>query len=104
MTAENKRESIKKQIKLLMNHLQACNAQFEIVTAARVPTCEIIDLQSPDGNIYYIMGLCQRLAREYAMPQKEYDEFEKELHRLRSYEERLDHCQKWFGLAYVNRK
>lgn len=104
MTAENKMESIKKQIQLLKNNLQACQAQFKIVSAARVPTCEIIDLQSPDGNIFYIMGLCQRLAREHLLPQQEYEKFEKKLNRLRSYDERLDLCQKWFGLVYVNRK
>ncbi|MDR0967512.1 MAG: hypothetical protein LBL75_01625 [Rickettsiales bacterium] len=83
--------------------LAACEAQEDIRAQARVPSGVIIDLNSSDGNIYYIMGLCQRLAQDNKLPQADYEQFQKELKRLRKYDERLTLCQRWFGLIYLNK-
>ncbi len=91
-------------ITTLRRKLSACEAQEHIRMVARIPSGVIVDLDGPDGNIYYIMGLCQRIAWDHKLPQAEYEQFTKELNRLRKYEERLDLCQKWFGLIYMGRK
>ena len=68
----------------------------------RVSTGIIIDLQSSQGNVFYIWGLCQKLAHDY-LDDWEVDEFNKEvsLNGGKSYQQILDACQRWFGLIYI---
>lgn len=88
-------------IATLERKLAACKKQENIRLSARVPSGVIIDLSSPEGNIYYIMGVCQRLAHDYKLPDEEFAQYETELNRIRKYDDRLAHCQKWFGLIYL---
>ena len=88
----------------LEKKLAAIKEQQDKVDAARIPTGAIVDLTGPNGNIFYIMGLCRRLAREYGMEEYDLNQFKQET-RLDSgsqtYQGLLDVCQRWFGLVYI---
>ncbi len=72
---------------------QACNAKY--------PTGLIVDLNGPAGNIFYLMGMCNRLVRELQLRPAERQEFETELYATRDYQSRLAVMQKWFGIVFV---
>ncbi len=63
----------------------------------RIKTDIIIDLQSPEGNIFYIMGLCNWLAKKYNLTDWSLTNYKK-----LNYQQILDICQKQFGLIYIN--
>lgn len=68
----------------------------------KYPTGLVIDLSGPTGNIFYLLGVCNRLIRELCLAAEETEQLAKELEN-KDYNSRLDIMQKWFGIVYLNR-
>ena len=93
-------------ISTLERKLAAAKAQQDATANARYPSEVVIDLGGPEGNVYYVLGICNRLARQYGLSP---DEIASYKHDTRldgglGYGQILDACQKWFGLVYIGRK
>ena len=61
----------------------------------------VIDLSGPAGNIFYLMGVCNRLVHELGLSTQLKSEFETELNSASDYQSRLTVMQKWFGIVFV---
>ncbi len=83
----------------LKSKLQALEQQAQDI---KYPTGLVIDLRGPQGNIYYLLGVCNRLIRELGLTAEEKEQFAKELED-KDNNSRLDIMQKWFGIVYLNR-
>jgi len=68
---------------------------------AKYPTGIVIDLKSPQGNIFYLIGLANRLIREPGLSAKEIAEFKQEQSRATTYHAHLNLLRKWFGIVFV---
>ena len=71
------------------------------VPGAKYPTGLIIDLNGPAGNIFYLMGLCNRLVRELELSAQLKHEYETEINSASDYQSCLTVMQKWFGIVFV---
>ena len=71
------------------------------VPGARYQTGLVIDLNGPAGNIFYLMGVCNRLARELGLSAQLKHEYETEINSANDYQSRLTVMQKWFGIVFV---
>ena len=71
------------------------------VPGARYQTSLVIDLNGPAGNIFYLMGVCNRLVHELGLSTQLKSEFETELNSASDYQSRLTVMQKWFGIVFV---
>ena len=60
-----------------------------------------IDLNGPAGNIFYLMGVCNRLVCELGMSTQLKREYETEINSAGNYQSRLTVMQKWFGIVCV---
>lgn len=89
-----------------MTTIQEANSAYaaacEKVKEAKFPTGYLINLNSPEGNVFYILGLARSLARQFDVLSEFKDSF-KDIQRT-SYQEILDKCQEWFGFVYIHRK
>lgn len=65
------------------------------------PTGIIIDLNSPEGNVFYIMGLCQKLFHQLELSDEEYQRYFKECQNG-YYKDVLEISRRWFGFIYIN--
>lgn len=72
---------------------QACNAKY--------PTGLMVDLNGPAGNIFYLMGVCNRLVRELELSAQLKREYETEINSASDYKSRLAVMQKWFGIVFT---
>lgn len=72
------------------------------VPGARYQTGLVIDLSGPAGNIFYLMGICNRLVRELGLSAQLKREYETEINSAGDYQSRLTILQKWFGIVFVN--
>ena len=72
------------------------------VSGARYQTGLVIDLNGPAGNIFYLMGVCNRLVRELGLSVQLKREYETEINSAGDYQSRLTIMQKWFGIVFVN--
>jgi hypothetical protein len=86
-------------INSLKKKLRAIKKNQNKINSARIPTRIVIDLLSPQGNVFYILWLCNQLARDY-LDDAEIDIFKSEL-KDKNYNQILDICQQWFGLVYL---
>lgn len=68
---------------------------------AKYPTGIIIDTKGPQGNVFYLFGVANRLVQELALSTEEKAEFERERKEQTSYEEHMDLMRKWFGIIFV---
>ena len=68
---------------------------------AKYPTGIIIDLKSPQGNVFYLIGLANRLMRELGLSTEEIAEFKREQASATTYNEHLAILRKWFGIVFV---
>ena len=66
------------------------------VPGARYQTCLVIDLNGPAGNIFNLMGMCNRLVRELGLSTQLKQEYETEINSAGDYQSRLTVMQKWF--------
>ncbi len=71
------------------------------VPGARYQTGLVIDLNGPAGNIFYLMGVCNRLVRELGLSAQLKREYETEINYTCDYQSRLTIMQKWFGIVFV---
>ena len=68
---------------------------------AKYPTGIVIDLKSPQGNVFYLMGLANRLMRELGLSAEEIAEFKREQSSATTYHAHLSLLRKWFGIVFV---
>ena len=61
----------------------------------------VIDLKSPQGNVFYLMGLANRLIRELGLSAEEIAEFKREQASATTYHAHLAILRKWFGIVFV---
>ena len=80
---------------------QKLHAAQRGVSGARYQTGLVIDLNGPAGNIFYLMGVCNRLVRELGLPAQLKHEYETEINSAGDYQSRLTVMQKWFGITFV---
>ena len=71
---------------------------------AKYPTGIVIDLKSPQGNVFYLMGLANRLIRELGLSAEEIAEFKREQASATTYQAHLTILRKWFGIVFVEDK
>ncbi len=71
------------------------------VPGAKYQTGLVIDLNGPAGNIFYLMGVCNRLMRELGLSAQLKHEYETEINSANDYQSRLIIMQKWFGIVFV---
>ncbi len=71
------------------------------VPGARYQTGLVIDLNGPAGNVFYLMGMCNRLVRELGLSTQLKHEYETEINSANDYQSRLTVMQKWFGIVFV---
>lgn len=71
------------------------------VPGARYQTGLVIDLNGPAGNIFYLMGVCNRLARELGLSAQLKREYATEINSVGDYQSRLTVMRKWFGIVFV---
>lgn len=71
------------------------------VPGARYQTGLVIDLNGPAGNIFYLMGICNRLVRELGLSAQLKREYETEINSAGDNQSRLTILQKWFGIVFV---
>ena len=71
------------------------------VPGAKYQTGMVIDLNGPAGNIFYLMGVCNRLVREFGLSAQLKREYETEINSAGDYQSRLIIMQKWFGIVFV---
>ena len=71
------------------------------VPGARYQTGLVIDLNGPAGNIFYLMGMCNRLVHEFELLAQLKREYETEINSADDYRSRLSIMQKWFGIVFV---
>ena len=72
------------------------------VPGAKYQTGLVIDLNGPAGNIFYLMCVCNRLARELGLSEQLKREYETEINSAGDYQSRLTILQKCFGIVFVN--
>ena len=85
----------------LLNKLEILEKQGTI--DAKYPTGLMIDISGPEGNIYYLFGVANRLVRELKLSDDEKAAFERDRNEQRTYQEHLDVMVKWFGIIFVGR-
>ena len=68
---------------------------------AKYPTGIVIDLKSPQGNVFYLIGLANRLIRELGLSAEEIAEFKREQASTTTYNEHLTLLRKWFGIVFI---
>ncbi len=78
-----------------------CNDVSTILNA-KYPTGIVIDLKSPQGNVFYLMGLANRLIRELGLSAEEIAEFKQEQASATTYHAHLNLLHKWFGVVFVD--
>jgi len=69
---------------------------------AKYPTGIVIDLKSPQGNVFYLMGLANRLMQELGLSAEEITEFKHEQSSATTYQAHLALLRKWFGIVFIN--
>ena len=80
---------------------QKLHAARRGVPGARYQTGLVIYLNGPAGNIFYLMGVCNRLVRELGLSTQLKHEYETEINSADDYQSRLAIMQKWFGIVFV---
>lgn len=88
-------------IKDLEQKLKLAKAAAEKAEGSLYKTNIIIDLQSPEGNVFYIMGLCQQLFDRLGLGHDEYKKYYKECVKG-YYKDVLEISRRWFGFIYLN--
>lgn len=70
------------------------------ISNAKHPTGIVIELKSPRGNVFYLMGLANRLMRELGLSAEEIAEFKCEQSSATTYQAHLNLLRKWFGIEF----
>ena len=89
-------------IETLKNKL--ARAERSEPTDAKYPTRIVIDTRKPEGNIYHIWGIANRVIDQLHLSDEEIAEFKKEQQAQRTYEEHKALLRKWFGFVFLGDK
>ena len=68
---------------------------------AKYPTGIVIDLKSPQGNVFYLIGLANRLIWELGLSAEKIAEFKQEQASATTYQAHLALLRKWFGIVFI---
>lgn len=68
---------------------------------AKYPVDLIIDITGPEGNVFYLFGIANRLLKTLNLPDEEIAEYNQERDRQTTYQEHLNLMQKWFGIVFI---
>lgn len=68
---------------------------------AKYPTGIVIDLKGPQGNVFYLIGLANKLAGELGLSPEEMIEFKHDLSSATTYDAHLSLLRKWFGIVFI---
>lgn len=68
---------------------------------AKYPVNLIIDTRGPQGNVFYLFGVANKLIRELALSDEEKAQFNQERDAQTSYQGHLDVMRKWFGIIFI---
>ena len=68
---------------------------------AKYPTGIIIDTRGPEGNVFFLFGVANKLLKQLALSDEEIAEFNKERDEQTSYQGHQDLMRKWFGIVFV---
>lgn len=71
------------------------------VLNAKYPTGIVIDLKGPQGNVFYLIGLANKLIKELSLSAEEIAEFKQEQSSAKTYCAHLNLLRKWFGLVFL---
>ena len=71
------------------------------IPTAKYPTGIVIDLKSPQGNVFHLMGLANQLIKELGLSAEEIAEFKREQASATTYQAHLNLLHKWFGFVFV---
>ena len=63
----------------------------------------VIDLRGPGGNIFAIVGRCERLARAAGKPEYEIYAFRRAIASTHSYADALATVETWFDAIFIGR-
>ena len=68
---------------------------------AKYPTGIVIDTRGPEGNVFYLFGVANKLLKQLALPDDEIAEFKKERDAQTSYQGHQDLMRRWFGIVFI---
>lgn len=68
---------------------------------AKYPTGIVIDTRGPEGNVFYLFGVANKLLKQLALSDEEIAEFKKERDAQTSYQGHKDLMRKWFGVVFI---
>ena len=68
---------------------------------AKYPTDLMIDIRGPQGNVFYLFGIADKLTRQLALSDEEINEFKQERDQQTSYQGHKDLMRKWFGIVFI---
>lgn len=90
-----------KFVQMVAHHkAHQCNETPNIPNA-KYPTGIVIDLKSPQGNVFYLMGLANRLIKALGLSAEEIAEFKQEQASATTYHAHLNLLRKWFGIVFL---
>ena len=75
--------------------------EIPTIPNAKYPTGIVIDLKSPQGNVFYLMGLSKRLIMELCLSTEEIADFKREQTSATTYQAHLNLLRKWFGIVFI---
>lgn len=83
--------------------LHKSNQHNDMITVlnAKYPTGIVIDLKGPQGNVFYLIGLANKLIKELGLSAEETAEFKQEQSSAKTYCAHLNLLRKWFGLVFL---
>lgn len=88
-------------IETLKRKLAQAEACQQNIKDVKYPTGIIFDLSSPQGNVFYIMGVAKQVLADLSTTADEYDTYNEEC-KDKCYKEILEISRRWFGFIYIN--
>ena len=88
-----------KFMQIVAHHKSHQRNDMSAIPNAKYPTDIVIDLKSPQGNVFYLMGLANRLMRELGLSTEEIAEFKREQASATTYNAHLTFLREWFGIV-----
>ena len=89
-----------KFVQMVASHKAYQRNETPMIPNAKYPTGIVIDLKSPQGNVFYLMGLANRLIRELGLSAEEIAKFKQEQASATTYQAHLSLLRKWFGIVF----
>ena len=90
-----------KFVQMVARHKACQRNEIPNIPNAKYPTGIVIDLKSPQGNVFYLMGLANRLIRELGLSAEEIAEFKQEQASATTYHTHLAILREWFGMVFL---